>query len=293
MSNNKYTKTISYTGLDVDIAGEPFVRKKIPLDELLIEELLDFSTLTCPNLAKSWFRFADCAYLWGRQLLARSIPLSSLNLGQQVRSILPSVCSFYFQMTVSELSSLHSYRTDLSRACSLLTKHPMLIEQLLPQQLYHPDGFLRDYATNLLIRIAKDFPQLILYSVVVEITDDSKMRRIKSRDDNIYQRKSASTHESEDDIDEDDEEDDIEKQENAVAMKIVFDEFIIRVDGLKDELQRLESMSMTHLAKEEKEFLIKEKQDVLFKSDINLYLCQLLAYPGRSKRISLRRRLPP
>ncbi|CAF3308971.1 unnamed protein product [Rotaria socialis] len=261
-----YTKTISYTGLDVDIAGEPFVRKKIPLDELLIEELLDFSTLTCPNLAKSWFRFADCAYLWGRQLLARSIPLSSLNLGQQVRSILPSVCSFYFQMTVSELSSLHSYRTDLSRACSLLTKHPMLIEQLLPQQLYHPDGFLRDYATNLLIRIAKDFPQLILYSVVVEITDDSKMRRIKSRDDNIYQRKSASTHESEDDIDEDDEEDDIEKQENAVAMKIVFDEFIIRVDGLKDELQRLESMSMTHLAKEEKEFLIKEKQDVLFKS---------------------------
>ncbi|CAF2153040.1 unnamed protein product, partial [Rotaria magnacalcarata] len=59
----------------------------------------------------------------------------------------------------------------------------------------------------------KDFPQLILYSVVVGITDDSKMRRIKSRDDNIYQRKSASTHESEDeksenDIDEDDEEED-------------------------------------------------------------------------------------
>ncbi|CAF2046799.1 unnamed protein product [Rotaria magnacalcarata] len=53
------------------------------------------------------------------------------------------------------------------------------------------------------------------------------MRRIKSRDDNIYQRKSASTHESEDeksqdDIDEDDEEDDIEKQENAVAMQNSF-----------------------------------------------------------------------
>ncbi|CAF5011608.1 unnamed protein product, partial [Rotaria socialis] len=52
----------------------PFVRKNIPLDELLIGELLDFSTLTCPNLAKSWFRFADWAYLWGRQLLARSLP---------------------------------------------------------------------------------------------------------------------------------------------------------------------------------------------------------------------------
>jgi len=37
-----------------------------------------------------------------------------------------------------------------------------------------------------------------------------------------------------------------------------------RVDALKDELHRLESM--THLTKEEKEFLIKEKQDVLFKS---------------------------
>ncbi|CAF4971420.1 unnamed protein product, partial [Rotaria magnacalcarata] len=46
------------------------------------------------------------------------------------------------------------------------------------------------------------------------------MRRIKSRGDNIWQRKFASTHESEDDIDEDDEEeDDIEKQENAVAMQ--------------------------------------------------------------------------
>ncbi|CAF4137913.1 unnamed protein product [Rotaria magnacalcarata] len=37
-----------------------------------------------------------------------------------------------------------------------------------------------------------------------------------------------------------------------------------RVDVLKDEFQRLESM--THLTKEEKEFLIKEKQDALFKS---------------------------
>ncbi|CAF3932781.1 unnamed protein product [Rotaria magnacalcarata] len=47
---------------------------------------------------KSWFRFADWAYLWGRQLLARFIPLSSLDLGQQVRSILPSICSFSFQL---------------------------------------------------------------------------------------------------------------------------------------------------------------------------------------------------
>lgn len=53
---------------------EPFVRKNIPLDELLIGEILDFSTLTCPNLAKSWFRFADWSYAWGRQLLARSLP---------------------------------------------------------------------------------------------------------------------------------------------------------------------------------------------------------------------------
>ncbi|CAF2145705.1 unnamed protein product, partial [Rotaria magnacalcarata] len=223
--------------------------------------------------------------------------LSSLNLEQQVRSILPSEVSSDelteisrilssirilndddSELTASELSSLHSYRTDLSRACSLLTKHPQydlrryfLVEQscrayftylqltnksaaihygppvifetnllnsptvawkrLIPQlfsHLNHPDSFVRDYLTNLLIRIAKDFPQLILYSVVVGITDDSKMRRIKSRDDNIYQRKSASTHESEDeksenDIDEDDEEeDDIEKQENAVAMQNSF-----------------------------------------------------------------------
>ncbi|CAF1926990.1 unnamed protein product, partial [Rotaria magnacalcarata] len=56
------------------------------------------------------------------------------------------------------------------------------------------------------------------------------MRRIKSSDDNIWQRKFASTHESEDDIDEDDKEEDdidkqendIEKQENAVAMQNSF-----------------------------------------------------------------------
>jgi len=43
-----------------------------------------------------------------------------------------------------------------------------------------------------------------------------------------------------------------------------------RVDALKDELHRLESM--THLTKEEKEFLIKEKQDVLFKSVCLIFL---------------------
>jgi hypothetical protein len=37
-----------------------------------------------------------------------------------------------------------------------------------------------------------------------------------------------------------------------------------RVDALKDELHRLDSM--THLTNDEKEFLIKEKQDVLFKA---------------------------
>ncbi|CAF3645050.1 unnamed protein product [Rotaria socialis] len=451
-------KQYLHTGLGVDIAGEPFVRKNIPLDELLIGELLDFSTLTCPALAKSWFRFADWAYMWGRQLLARSIPLSALDIGQQVRSILPSEVSSDevieisrilssirilndddSELTASELSSLHSYRTDLSRACSLLTKHPMLIEQLLalhpqydlrryflleqscrayftylqlsntsayansnekksnnnnngddasnilvtlrllrvlvryPQQLRtifdsnlfsvptvawkrlipqlfsrlnHPDSFVRDYVTNLLIRIAKDFPQLILYSVVVGITDDSKMRRIKSRDEQVYKSKSSSTHESEDeksqdDIEEeedDDEEEDeeemeeeeeyIEKQENVVAMQnslrliynvlsetnahvvgqvklfvhelrrvtVLWDELWLgtmaqlqeeisrRVDVLKDELQRLESM--THLTKEEKEFMIKEKQDILFKSFITVLeaVSQITRAPAETPR---------
>ncbi|CAF4387314.1 unnamed protein product, partial [Rotaria magnacalcarata] len=108
---------------------------------------------------------------------------------------------------------------------NLLNLPTIARQRLIPQlfsRLNHPSSFVRDYATNLLIGIAKDFPQLILYSVV-GITDDSKMRRIKSSDDNIWQRKLASTHESEDDIDEDDkEEDDIEKQENTVAMKNSF-----------------------------------------------------------------------
>ncbi|CAF0981896.1 unnamed protein product [Adineta ricciae] len=424
------------TGLGVDIAGEPFVRKNVPLDELLIGELLDFSTLTCPNLAKSWFRFADWAYGWGRQLLARSVPLSSLDFGQQVRAILPpEVTSDEVneisrilssirvlndddsELTASELSSLHSYRSDLSRSCSLLTKYPILIEKLLalhpqydlrryflleqscrayftylqlsntnihgatnekksnhtddasnvlitlrllrvlvryPQQLRivfetslvsmptmawkrltpqlfsrlnHPDSFVRDYVTNLLVRIAKDFPQLILYSVIVGITDDSKMRRMKARDENRYESKSLSIHgsdedksqededeeeeeeeEEQEDNDELEEDDDVGKQENILAMQnsfrliynvlsetnahvvgqvklfvhelrrvtVLWDELWLgtmaqlqeeisrRVDALKDELQRLETM--THLTKEEKEFLVKEKQDVLFKS---------------------------
>jgi PI-3-kinase-related kinase SMG-1 len=221
-------------------------------------------------------------------------------------------------------------------------------KRLIPQlfsRLNHPDSFVRDYVTNLLIRIAKDYPQLILYSVIVGITDDSKMRRMKSRDENIYTRKSLSIHSSDDDrsqdeIEDDDdneeeeesedieeEDDDIEKQENALAMqnsfrliynvlsetnanvvgqvklfvhelrrvtvlwdelwlgtmaqlqeeisrlvsffclimKLIIIEFLLRrVDALKDELHRLESM--THLTKEEKEFIIKEKQDILFKS---------------------------
>ncbi|CAF3984783.1 unnamed protein product, partial [Rotaria sp. Silwood1] len=117
-------------------------------------------------------------------------------------------------------------------------------KRLIPQlfsRLNHPDSFVRDYVTNLLIRIAKDYPQLILYSVIVGITDDSKMRRIKSRDENIYQRKSLSTHgsdeeRSQNDIEDDDEEqeeeeddgedveedDDIEQQENVVAMQNSF-----------------------------------------------------------------------
>ena len=103
-----------------NLFSEPFVRKNVPLDELLIGELLDFSTLTCPSLAKSWFRFADWAYGWGRQLLARSVPyvlswmysignlisnyrrLSSLDFGQQVRTILPPVCRYAMHLLFTE-----------------------------------------------------------------------------------------------------------------------------------------------------------------------------------------------
>ncbi|CAM2707037.1 unnamed protein product [Rotaria socialis] len=222
------------TGLGVDIAGEPFVRKNIPLDELLIGELLDFSTLTCPNLAKSWFRFADWAYLWGRQLLALSIPyeVSSDEL-TEISRILSSIRILNdddSELIANKSATIH-YGPPVIFETKLLNSPTVAWKRLIPQlfsHLNHPDSSVRDYLTNLLIRIAKDFPQLILYSVVVGITDDSKMRRIKSRDDNIYQRKSASTHESEDeksenDIDEDDEEeDDIEKQENAVAMQNSF-----------------------------------------------------------------------
>lgn len=114
-------------------------------------------------------------------------------------------------------------------------------KRLIPQlfsRLTHPDSFVREYITNLLIRIAKDFPQLILYSVIVGITDESKMRRLKSRDENIYQRKSLSTHESDeeksqneieddeeeevDDEEMEEEDDDMEKQKNVLAMQDSF-----------------------------------------------------------------------
>lgn len=116
-------------------------------------------------------------------------------------------------------------------------------KRLIPQlfsRLNHPDGFVRDYVTKLLIRIAKDYPQLVFYSVIVGITDESKMRRLKSRDENIYKRKSLSIHGSEgersqdeleeddddeeesEDIEDDEEEEDMEKQKTVLAMQDSF-----------------------------------------------------------------------
>lgn len=127
---------------------------------------------------------------------------------------------------------------------SLVTMPTVAWKRLIPQlfsRLNHPDGFVRDYVTKLLVRIAKDYPQLVFYSVIVGITDDSKMRRLKSRDENIYQRKSLSIHgsdveRSQDDYEEDDEEEsegidddddvdeeeDVEKQKTVLAMQDSF-----------------------------------------------------------------------
>lgn len=126
---------------------------------------------------------------------------------------------------------------------SLVTMPTVAWKRLIPQlfsRLNHPDGFVRDYVTKLLVRIAKDYPQLVFYSVIVGITDDSKMRRLKSRDDNIYQRKSLSIHgsdveRSQDEFEEDEEEEsegidddveeeeeDVEKQKTVLAMQDSF-----------------------------------------------------------------------
>lgn len=128
---------------------------------------------------------------------------------------------------------------------SLVTMPTVAWKRLIPQlfsRLNHPDDLVRDYVTKLLVRIAKDYPQLVFYSVIVGITDDSKMRRLKSRDENIYQRKSLSIHgsdversqddleENEDDDEEEsegleddvEEEEDVEKQKNVLAMQDSF-----------------------------------------------------------------------
>ena len=67
-------KEICGNNVDDESFLEPFVRKYVPMEELLIGEILDFSTITGPGLGKTWFRFADWAYGWGRQILARSLP---------------------------------------------------------------------------------------------------------------------------------------------------------------------------------------------------------------------------
>ena len=123
---------------------------------------------------------------------------------------------------------------------NLLTMPTVAWKRLIPQlfsRLNHPDSFVRDYVTNLSIRIAKDYPQLILYSVIVGITDDSKMRRLKSRDENLYQRKSLSLQNSDEEetqdeiedeeeesegLDDEEEEEDIEEQETVLAMQNSF-----------------------------------------------------------------------
>lgn len=107
---------------------------------------------------------------------------------------------------------------------SLVNMPTVAWKRLIPQlfsRLNHPDGIVRDYVTNLLVRVAKDFPQLILYSVIVGITDDSKMRRLKSRDENAFRRKSLSIPGSEDERsqeeidDEDAEEDEVDVEDEA------------------------------------------------------------------------------
>ena len=213
-------------------------------------------------------------------------------------------------------------------------------KRLIPQlfsRLNHPDSIVRDNVTNLLIRIAKDFPQSILYSVIVGMTDESKMRRFKTHEKRVYRGKSLSIPTSdeeefeedddEDELDEVEEEEPIEQQENILAMKnsfrllyntlaetnadvvgqvksfvhelrrvtVLWDELWLgtiaqlqeeisrfvslmkfsrdqfeedssfrRVDALKEDLNRLKKS--TQLTDEEKETLVKEKQEIFFKS---------------------------
>ncbi|CAF3102509.1 unnamed protein product [Rotaria socialis] len=125
------------------------LRKQYLLTGLSVDIVGDFSTLTCPKLAKSWFTFADQAYAWGRQLFARSLPYVDNEVpSKEIIEISRIISSIRIlndndsELTASELSLLHSYRTDLSRACSLLARHPTLIEQLLA---LHPQFDLRRY----------------------------------------------------------------------------------------------------------------------------------------------------
>lgn len=124
------------------------------------------------------------------------------------------------------------FENDLVRVPTIAWKR---VTPQLFSRLNHPDSVVRENVTNLLVRLAKDFPQLILYSVVVSVTDESKMRRFKSRDDSVYRAKSLSIPMSDDDDEEDEEPEDedaeldvveeeeqTEQQENVLSVQNSF-----------------------------------------------------------------------
>lgn len=168
--------------------NEPYVNSSaIKQNDLLVGKLIHLSTIGCPSLAKTWVKLGHWSYRWARKLIDENEKKSEndklFEYGEGLYGFYKLAAKSYFKFLSLRENDLEDTNvTATLRLLKLIVRHSPILKEILEDglkstpidpfktiilqlfaRLGHPQPYVRQIISDLLCRIGKESPHLIIF----------------------------------------------------------------------------------------------------------------------------------
>lgn len=174
--------------------NEPYIyinSSAIKQNDLLVGKLIHLSTIGCPSLAKTWIKLGHWSYRWARKLIdenekkSENDKLFEYGEGGLYGFYKLAAKSYFKFLSLRENDLEDTNVTATLRLLKLIVRHSPVLKDILEEglkstpidpwktiilqlfaRLGHPQSYVRQIISDLLCRIGKESPHLIIFPAV-------------------------------------------------------------------------------------------------------------------------------
>ena len=187
--------------------NEPYIINSSALkqNDLLVGKLIHLSTIGCPSLGKTWVKLGHWSYRWARKLIDENEKKSEndklFEYGENLYGFYKLAAKSYFKFLSLRENDLEDTNvTATLRLLKLIVRHSPILKEILEDglkstpidpwktiilqlfaRLGHPQPYVRQIISDLLCRIAKESPHLIIFPVASSVLNENNKFKLDEK----------------------------------------------------------------------------------------------------------------